>query len=406
VIDRLESWYAVLAEVVNKSHTASADDLVEIISAAASRVGVHAEIYLADRPQLQLRPVRPEGGAPMSIDSTIAGRAFRLMEFTEAEGPPGERPVVWMPVLNGTERLGVIRLELPLGTDVRDGWLREQCWVLTGLVGHLLMTKFAYSDLLHQVRRPDPLSVPAELLWQLLPPQTFACHQLVVTATMEPYDQVGGDGYDYAVDARTAHLAVFDAVGHDIEAGLTCALALAATRNARRAGAGLIQAAALADEVIRGRFDDFRFATAVLAELDLETGVLSYLNAGHPPPVLLRSGRVVKTLEGPARPPLGLGHLKPEPPLVRQEQLEPGDRVLLHTDGVTEARGSGGEEFGLERLVDLTERQDGAGLPPPETLRRLTRAVLDHEAGGLQDDATLLLVEWTDGRPPDLLPHG
>jgi serine phosphatase RsbU (regulator of sigma subunit) len=69
--------------------------------------------------------------------------------------------------------------------------------------------------------------------------------------------------------------------------------------------------------------------------------------------------------------------------------------VLLYTDGVIEARTPDGELFELDRLVDLLEREAASGQPPDELLRRLVRAVLDHQADGLRDDATLLLVQWT-----------
>jgi serine phosphatase RsbU (regulator of sigma subunit) len=69
--------------------------------------------------------------------------------------------------------------------------------------------------------------------------------------------------------------------------------------------------------------------------------------------------------------------------------------VLMYTDGVTEARAPGGEQFGLDRLVDLLEREAASGRAAEELLRRLVQAVLVHQAGGLRDDATLLLVQWT-----------
>ncbi len=77
-----------------------------------------------------------------------------------------------------------------------------------------------------------------------------------------------------------------------------------------------------------------------------------------------------------------------------QEQLEPGDRVVFHTDGITEARGPGDREFGLVRFVDFLVRHHADGLPVPETLRGLVHAVLDHHGGRLRDDATVLLCEW------------
>jgi serine phosphatase RsbU (regulator of sigma subunit) len=83
------------------------------------------------------------------------------------------------------------------------------------------------------------------------------------------------------------------------------------------------------------------------------------------------------------------------------EELEPDDMLLLYTDGVTEARTADGELFGLDRLSDLLEREAASGRTAEELLRRLARSVLDHQAGGLRDDATLLLVQWTGpGHPP------
>jgi hypothetical protein len=393
-------WDVAFAEIVNGSHLASADDLLHIIDRAGGLLGLSVELYLVDLAQRQLNPVRPQAGPALGIDATIAGHAFRLVEITATEA---DEPVLWVPLLDGTERLGVARIVLPARADALDPSTRRRCWVLAGLIGHLVASKLLYSDRFHLVRRTLPMSVASELLWQLLPPQTFACPQLVVSAIMEPYNHVGGDGYDYAVDSDRAHLAVFDAVGHDLAAGLTATLALAATRNARRAGRDLVAVAAQADQAIAGQVGN-RFATALLAELDLTTGVLRYLNAGHPPPALIRGGRMIKTLDSPVRLPLGLGQLSRTPPEVGSEQLEPGDRVLLHTDGVTEARDERGREFGLDRLVDLAERHHRGGLPTPETLRRIAHAVLEHQRGHLQDDATLLLLEWGPTGPVGLLP--
>jgi serine phosphatase RsbU (regulator of sigma subunit) len=79
---------------------------------------------------------------------------------------------------------------------------------------------------------------------------------------------------------------------------------------------------------------------------------------------------------------------------VCREQLEPGDRLLLYTDGVTEARGRDGREFGLTRFTDFILRSQADGLPVPETLRRLMNAILGYHGGKLQDDATVLFCEW------------
>jgi len=399
----VEQWYAALSEIINDTHVSGADELAAIVGDAVAPLGLSTRMYLADLEQRGLHPVDAPVGSSLPIGEGAAGQAFRHVEIL-TEYADGSAPLLWVPLLDGAERFGVLCVGLPPGTDPEDPELRRRYWVLAGLLGHIVASKIHYGDLFHTVRRTRPLSVPSELLWQLVPPQTFACPHLVVSAVLQPYDEVAGDAYDYAVVAGQAHVAVFDAVGHDLEAGLAASMAVATTRNARRAGLELIASAALADEILAAR-TGVVFATALLARLDLDTGVLHYLNAGHPPPVLLRGGRVVKRLDGPIRPPLGLGHLTVGAPRLGREQLERGDRVLLYTDGITEARDNRGTMFGLDRLVELAERHHDAGLPAPETLRQIAHAVFEHQHGRLQDDATLLLVEWADTAPAGMLPR-
>jgi serine phosphatase RsbU (regulator of sigma subunit) len=77
--------------------------------------------------------------------------------------------------------------------------------------------------------------------------------------------------------------------------------------------------------------------------------------------------------------------------------LEPGDRLLLHTDGITEARSPSGEFFGEQRLADHINSALAAGEPAPETVRRLMRSALTHQADQLQDDASIVVLEWFTG---------
>ena len=160
--------------------------------------------------------------------------------------------------------------------------------------GHIAIAKLPYSDRIRRLRAPRPLTVAAELLWQLVPPRTFATVDVCVTALLEPYDRVAGDGYDYVVDLDTAYVAVFDGVGHDLAAGSATALAVSAIRNARRRGVTDLAALAVeADVQMQAAGVLPRFVTAILARLDLRTGELRYLVAGHPHPLLLRHGHLV-----------------------------------------------------------------------------------------------------------------
>ncbi len=265
--------------------------------------------------------------------------------------------------------------------------------------------KNAYGDLFARVRRRQPMSLAAEIAWRLLPPLTFGTDRLVIASVLAPVYQVGGDSFDYAVDATTARFAVFDAMGHGLAAGWLATVAIGAYRNARRRGLDLPSTVTAIDTELASEFDDGQFVTAVLAELDLDTGRLRWHLAGHHAPLLLRGSQVVKTLDAPPGLPLGLGGATlGEPPVLGEESLEPGDRVLLFTDGVIEARSTAGELFGVDRLADLVAREAAGGQPAPETMRRVMHAILAHQAGALQDDVTIMLVEWQGGGADRILP--
>jgi serine phosphatase RsbU (regulator of sigma subunit) len=88
---------------------------------------------------------------------------------------------------------------------------------------------------------------------------------------------------------------------------------------------------------------------------------------------------------------MGLGGSVAE---IATEQLQPGDRVLFFTDGVSEAKSAAGEEFGVPRLADLLVRATLDSVSPAETARRLSTSIVSFNNAGLNDDATLLLVDY------------
>jgi serine phosphatase RsbU (regulator of sigma subunit) len=276
--------------------------------------------------------------------------------------------------------------------------------MFAALIAELIMAKAAYGDLFARVRRRRPMSLAGEIAWNLLPPLTFGTDRVVISCVLAPAYNVGGDSFDYAVDATTARFAVFDAMGHGLDAGLLATVAIGAYRNARLDGADLGGAVQAIDAALAGAFAAGKFVTAVLGELELASGRLRWHNAGHPAPLLLRGGRVVKSLHTDVGLPLGLTAALGGTITVGQESLEPGDRLLFYTDGVTEARSAEGEQFGAQRLADLVVREDAAGQPAPETMRRLMHAILAHQAGQLRDDATTMLVEWQGGGAERITP--
>jgi hypothetical protein len=347
-----------------------------------------AALYLVDYEQRVLVPVPNRDGErreEVVIDTTLAGRCYRTLDIQQTVGEDG-RGRMWVPVLDGVERLGVLEVDFdadrpPIPDDVAS---------FAGLVAEVVMAKQAYGDFFEGVRRRQPMSIAAELAWRLLPPLTFGTDRLVISGVVAPVYELGGDSFDYSVDADTAHVSIFDAMGHGLEAGLLASVAMATCRNSRRAGADLAGVAAAIDTAISAQFGPDRFVTGVLANLDLASGCLRWTVSGHPAPLLLRRGRIVKTLSAEVGLPLGIGGEV----RVAEEMLEPADQVLFFTDGVVEARSAAGEFFGVDRLADMVSRTSASATPAPETMRRLLHAILDHQEGELQDDATIVVVEW------------
>ncbi|WP_051640400.1 PP2C family protein-serine/threonine phosphatase [Cellulomonas sp. URHE0023] len=382
---------ASLTQLLQATHLAAPDVLARAVELGARELGVRASAYLVDDTDEVLVPV--DGASDrrrmQAVDATLAGRAYRLVEtqVTSADGPR-----LWIPILDGAERLGVLEVEVEDVRDLEDPVLRRQCWWFTHYLGHLVTVLDAYGDSIDTIRRQGRREVQAELVRSLLPPLTAGSDKVLISGRLEPADAVGGDVFDYAIATDHLQLMVADATGHDLHAGLAAAAALAAYRNARRAGHGLLQQAEAVDTVISEQFRGAMYATGVLAQLDLNTGELRYVNAGHPNPLLLRGGRVVRELDAGRRPLFGLEARHTE---VAYEWLEPGDMVLTYTDGIVEARDTAGAMFGLDRLAGILERSAADDLPLPEVLRRIRGRILEHQGGILQDDATLVIVHWT-----------
>ena len=290
------------------------------------------------------------------------------------------------------DRLGVLELSF----DVVDDGRRQAARRLAGVVAELIVSRNFYGDSFPRARRRAEMTLAAEMQWTLLPPQTFTDRRITVAGVLEPAYSIAGDSFDYAYNDDTLSFAIIDAMGHGFEAMLLASVAVGAYRHSRRAGRGLAETYASMDEVLSAHFGPDQFVTGQLGELDASTGALRWLNAGHPAPLLVRGGRVIGLLECAPTFPIGFGGAIAE---IAEYRLQPEDHLLFYTDGVIEARSPEGEFFGDERLSDLLGRAITAELPAAETMRRLSHAILAHQRGQLQDDATTLLITW-HGRTP------
>jgi hypothetical protein len=401
VSDTLSPGERALGELIDAAHLAQADSLPALLSAAGGHFGAsELQLLVIDHGQQVLvpfPPLDPGQEVAQSVEDTIPGRAFRLVRTEEVPlGGSGTR--VWTPVLDGVDRLGVLGATFAEPTELA----RRRLLQLAGLAAYVLVVKADVGDVVARAARRKPMSLAAEVQWTALPPLSVATERVAISAMLEPCYEVGGDAIDHAIDDDVAHFAIFDAQGHGLRASVMGNLAVAAYRNARRAQQPLRDIAGAVEAALADQFGEGAFVTAILSALDLRTGEMTWINAGHPPALLLRDHRVVKTLQGRANRPLGVG-LNTHLPL-HAERLQPDDRVLLYTDGVTEARNASGEAFGVGRLADLVARTDAAGEPLAETMRRVSRAVLAYNAGDMRDDASQVLVGWRTEHPRALLP--
>ena len=185
--------------------------------------------------------------------------------------------------------------------------------------------------------------------------------------------------------------AIVDATGHGMPAVLMSIAAINSLRNTRREQASLETAYRQVDRIIAAQFGHSFYVTGQIASLDLASGVLTWLNAGHPLPMLVRDGSYVGELQCRPSIPMGLGGPVIE---VATQQLQRGDRILFYTDGITEPLSPDGERFGAERLADLLVRATLDGVSATETARRLCMNVIAHGDNSRRDDATLFLVDY------------
>ena len=339
-----------------------------------------------------------ERAVSLSLDGGPAEEALRTQTVQVVAPRPGSRNgagsgqwVVLAPVTERGEALGLLQLSLPAEPDPV---VLSQIARIAHILSFVVIANRRHTDLFEWGQRSTPFTLPAEIQRRLLP-AAFTCEAgaFTLSAWLEPAASIGGDTFDYCLARDVLHLSVTDAMGHGVASALTATLCVGSLRNTRRLGGALVEQAAAANLALFEHAADMAteaFATGLLGRLDLRTGTLALVNAGHVSPYLCRAGAVT---------PVGLPVDLPLGMFADTEYrstdlvLEPGDRLVLVTDGMLE-RGAA--------TLDLTaEISRSRALHPRETTRRLTDKVLETCGPALADDATLLVVDWYGGHGSD-----
>lgn len=380
----------VFEDLVWVAHAHGPFEALELADRYAHALGLtRVTVHLVDLQQRVLVPLL--SGPELDVDTTLAGEAYRFESMRLAEGEDGLD--LWLPLMGGADRMGVLHVV----TETLDRPTLHRCRTLAALLSLIINSQRAHNDgYLRRVRKRN-VDLRTEMLRAFLPQRSVGTGRGVSTAVLEPAYEVGGDAFDHAITRDVLHATILDAMGHDLASGLTAAVAMAGARNARRSGAGLTQLTGNVSNALSEWLPE-RFCTGVFSTLDLVGGVFSWVNCGHPAPLLIRRQELIGgALDRPAAPPLGLGLEEDHSYALHQIQLEPGDQILLYTDGVVEARDSDDEMFGLERFVEFIIRATAGDERAPETLRRLIQDIREYQEGQFTDDATIMLIQWQPG---------
>jgi serine phosphatase RsbU (regulator of sigma subunit) len=296
--------------------------------------------------------------------------------------PADGRWRVVVPVSERGEVVGLLEMLLPAepNKDV-SAYLRS--------VGHLLafvvVANRRHTDLFEWGQRSAPLTLSAEIQRRLLPDSfTLEAGPLTLAGWLEPAVSVAGDTFDYSLDREVLHLSITDAMGHGVSSALLATLLVGSLRNSRRRGLPLNDTAAEANvAVVENAPGGDGFVTGLLIQVDLASGSALVVNAGHTPPYLLR-GEAMYPIELPADLPFGMfpdQHYR-----LSTLSLDPDDRLVMVTDGMLDRNAA---------TLDLPDAINRArGLHPREAVRNLADNVLSSAGGPLQDDATVLILDW------------
>lgn len=297
--------------------------------------------------------------------------------------------------------------ELP-GVTVAPMWLRgravgvllglraaEQPLIELGRHGAAAMELAGgYTDVFDAARRRKQTQAAAELQQSLVPARIARIGGGELAGSVLPSYEVGGDWFDYVENRDGAWIAIADAVGKGPTAAALGSIALAALRAARRSDQTLEEAAQTMHEVTHDVGRPEFYVTAIIARWNAVYSLFSWINCGHPPPLVVRPDNTIEQLA--TEPGLPLGLFERERRFVRrQRRLEDGERLILHSDGITARRTSEGL-FGLDGIERAVRSAEGVSATA--TARAIQVAVMSAAEDQLQDDAVAVVLAPTPAR--------
>jgi sigma-B regulation protein RsbU (phosphoserine phosphatase) len=388
---------AILTELGEAVRNSAGVERLPELAAARITDALHPEyvtISLADEKTGEFVPAYSSDG-----DSARAG----------ARGGTPKRPALVIPVRSNGHSYGAISLGRRLG-DLP--YSKEDEELLRTVAGEMSIV-VENASLIRRMADEEVIKRELEMAWEvqrnLFPAGALEDAALELYGTCLPARWVGGDYYDYfVVGQRRIAVAVADVAGKGVAAALLMTTVQALLRSQLTSGVRcLTGVVSTMNRLLRRSVGAAGYVTFFLAEFDEETSRLTYVNAGHNPPMLLRR-RATSGVEGGGAPvkllnvggPV-IGTFLDGPYEQESVRVESGDVLVAYTDGVTEALSPEGSEFGEERLRSVVVQW--AHLPARELVEKVIAGVLEWQGEAAQhDDITLVVAKVRAGRSASL----
>jgi phosphoserine phosphatase RsbU/P len=423
----LEKLRAVLEVARSLQSSFSTDDVLNtVLDASLSVTGAERGFLLLfdAEHELQVRSARASGGMDLPADDLRVPR--RLIQqalesrrdlFTMSFDPsarddrsPGNtvldlelRSVVCIPLVHvnlssagatqmisaGKNNAGVLYMDSRVTTVDLAGGNRELLQTLAIEASTVLENARLLEEERAKQRIEEELDVARRIQQSLLPHSLPKEGWFVVQGSSESSHQVGGDYFDVvAIGPGTWSMVVADVSGKGVSSALLASFLQGAFLSASPT-TDIPDVLSRINTFLNDRAEHGKYATMFYSKLD-SAGRLSYSNAGHCPPLLVRKSGQIETLEATSLP---VGLVPGSSFGLRYQDLAPGDRLVLYTDGVTEAQNDAGEFFGRKRLRDAVQSAGRAGCA--EMYAAIQTAILAFTAGAEQaDDLTLVVMEY------------
>ncbi|MFQ5584716.1 MAG: SpoIIE family protein phosphatase [Calditrichia bacterium] len=399
---------ALLLEITKKiTSTLNSAEVLESIVDSLSQLVTYdaAAIFLVDDKKNTLQHMVTRGydpefldRVPIKIDQGISGHVIRTKKALITPDVSKSRyyfPVkediksqITIPLFSGENVIGVLVLESKEWNHFKQSDLKRLT-TFASLASIAIDNAKLYEDSLRKKRLESDLLVASKIQKALLPRRPPCIPGIQIEALNIPSQIVGGDLYDvFRSNQDKLGVAIGDVSGKGAPAAILMAVVYAGFKSLLKEIYQVSEVIARLNNLLEEATTPGYFATFFFGMIEPQKNKLYYCNAGHNPPVLLKSNKRVSYLETGGTV---LGFLPNQIYTQAAVEFASGDYLILYTDGITEIKNREGEEFGEDRLEKLLLKNYGA---PPREMRKTILQSIQSFAGTMdfQDDVTMLII--------------